>query len=44
MREARDTQKGNETDEETEDNWEEVGVIQQMNGRKHEVRVGVLKK
>ena len=44
MGEAKDTERKWETDEETEDSWKEVDVIQQMNGRKHEVRVGVLKK
>lgn len=44
MGEARDMKRKWETDEEAEDTWKEVDVIQQMDGRKCEVRVGVLKK
>lgn len=44
MGEARDMERKWETDEGTEDSWKEVDVNQQMNGRKNEIRMGVLKK
>lgn len=41
MGEASDMERKWETDEVTGDRWKEVDVIQEINGRKHKVRVGV---